>query len=71
MNLDLQFYRELKESLSAIIEQYASEVATGKASSYDDYKHRTGRIRGIMDALDLAETINQRMIGVEDKRDSL
>lgn len=67
-SLDLQFYRDLETGLGERLEQNAAELVAGKAATFDDYRFRVGRIRGLRDALELAREINARVIGLEDKR---
>ena len=68
MNLDLRLFVELENILGEQLEQAASELVQGKASSFDDYKFRIGRIRGIQNALEAAREANKRIIGVENER---
>jgi hypothetical protein len=68
MNLDLRLFIELEKILVEQLEQAASELVQGKASSFDDYKFRIGRIRGIQNALEAAREANKRIIGVENER---
>lgn len=69
MNLDLLLFREIENSLNEQMEKIASEIVAGKAHSFDDYKNRTGRIRGIQDSLKIAREVHERLLGVE-KRES-
>lgn len=68
MNLDLRLYEELLKILADLHEQLALELAAGKAQSFDDYRYRVGRLKGISDALSAAQEANKRVIGVEGKR---
>ena len=67
MNLDLIFYRELEKTLGDMQEKIAAELVNGKCTSFEDYKNRTGRIRGIADALKSAKEIQQRLLGIEER----
>jgi hypothetical protein len=69
VNLDLRLYREIEKDIGSRLEELAAQIVDGKATSFDDYRHRVGRIRGLQDALEVARDANQRVIGVEDKRD--
>jgi len=68
MNLDLLLYEELLKILADLHEQLAQELVVGKAQSFDDYRYRVGRLKGISDALSAAQEANKRVIGVEGKR---
>lgn len=67
MNLDLELYRELEKSLSEIAEKLGSEIITGKALSFDDYRFRVGRLKGLQDALEVAHETQKRILGGERK----
>jgi len=68
MNLDLMLYEELLKILADLHEQLAQELVVGRAQSFDDYRYRVGRLKGISDALNAAQEANKRVIGVEGKR---
>jgi hypothetical protein len=68
MNLDLLLYEELLKILADLHEQLAQELVVGRAQSFDDYRYRVGRLKGISDALSAAQEANKRVIGVEGKR---
>jgi hypothetical protein len=67
MNLDLRLFQEIEKTLTELQEQLASEIVLGKAQSFDDYKYRIGRMKGIADALNAAKEANKRIIGVNDE----
>ena len=67
MNLDLRLFQEIEKILTELQEQLASEIVLGKAQSFDDYKYRIGRMKGIADALNAAREANKRIIGVNDE----
>lgn len=67
MNLDLRLFQEIEKNLTELQEQLASEIVLGKAQSFDDYKYRIGRMKGIADALNAAREANKRIIGVNDE----
>jgi hypothetical protein len=67
MNLDLKLFQEIEKILLLQQQQLASEIVTGKAQSFDDYRFRVGRLRGIADALLAAHEANKRLIGIEDR----
>jgi hypothetical protein len=67
MNLDLRLFQEIEKTLTELQEQLASEIVLGKAQSFDDYKYRIGRMKGIADALNAAREANKRIIGVNDE----
>lgn len=67
MNLDLRLYQEIEKSLAEQIDQIASEIIGGKAQSFDDYRFRVGRLKGLQDALVVAQESQKRILGVERK----
>ena len=67
MNLDLRLYQELEKSLSEMAEKLGAELITGKAQSFDDYRFRVGRLKGLQDALEVAQEVQKRVLGGERK----
>ena len=67
MNLDLRLYQELEKSLSEIAEKLGAELITGKAQSFDDYRYRVGRLKGLQDALEVAQEAQKKVLGGERK----
>ena len=67
MNLDLLLYEELMKILADLHEQLILELGAGKAQSFDDYKFRVGRLKGIADALNAAQEAQKKILGVERK----
>ncbi len=67
MNLDLRLYQELEKDLSAELEKLAAELVGGRAQSFDDYRYRVGRMKGVQDALAIAQEAQKRILGVERK----
>lgn len=67
MNLDTKFFQELEKSLVAEIEKRAKSVLEGVPSDWSDYKHRVGVLKGLRDALKIAEEINDEILGVDRK----
>jgi len=67
VNLDLKLYQELEKSLSEIAEKLGAELITGKALSFDDYRFRVGRLRGLQDALEVAQEAQKRILSGERK----
>lgn len=65
MNMDLRLFQEIEKILLSEQEKLASEIVTGKAQSFEDYRFRVGRMRGIADALLAAREANKRIIGVD------
>ena len=65
MNLDLRLYQELEKDLSAELEKLAAELVGGRAQSFDDYRYRVGRMKGVQDALAIAQEAQKRILGVE------
>lgn len=68
MNLDLRLFQEIEKILTELQEQLAAELVLGKAQSFDDYRFRVGRMKGVADALHAAQEANKRIIGVEEER---
>jgi hypothetical protein len=68
MNLDLRLFLEIEKILTELQEQLAAELILGKAQSFDDYRFRVGRMKGVSDALNAAREANKRIIGVENER---
>lgn len=67
MNLDLRLYQELEIALSEMAEKLGAELITGKAQSFDDYRYRVGRLKGLQDALEVAQEAQKRVLGGERK----
>ena len=67
MNLDLLLYKDLEKHLVEQIEKHAAELITGRALDWGDYKYRVGQLKGLREALAIAEEANRRAIGLEDK----
>ena len=67
MNLDLRLYQELEKALSEMAEKLGAELITGKAQSFDDYRYRVGRLKGLQDALEVAQEVQKRVLGGERK----
>lgn len=65
MNLDLRLFTEIEKILTELQEQLAAELILGKAQSFDDYRFRVGRMKGVSDALSAAQEANKRIIGLE------
>jgi hypothetical protein len=64
MNLDLRLYQELEKTLAELQEQLAAELVTGKANSYEDYRFRVGRLKGLADALHAAQEAQKKVLGL-------
>jgi len=67
VNLDLRLYQELEKGLAEELEKLAAELVAGKAQSFDDYRYRVGRLKGVQDALAIAQEAQSRVLGVERK----
>ena len=68
MNLDTRLFTEIEKILLELQEQLASEMILGKAQSFDDYRYRVGRMKGVSDALNAAREANRRIIGIDEGR---
>ena len=66
-SLDLRFYREITEKISGELEKLAAELIAGKATDHSDYKGRIGRIKGLQEALALAQEVQKDVLGIERK----
>lgn len=64
MNLDTRLYQELEKSLAELQEQLAAELVTGKATSFEDYRFRVGRLKGLADALHAAQEAQKKVLGL-------
>lgn len=69
MNLDTRLFQELEKAIHEQLEAQSLQLIDGKALSFDDYRFRVGRLRGLRDALEAAREANARVIGVSDKKD--
>lgn len=67
IGIDIHFARMLIERLDEEIERRAREVAGGLASSFDDYRQRTGFIAGLMGARKIAEEVEKTLNGSTSK----
>jgi hypothetical protein len=64
MNLDTRLYQELEKALAELQEQLAAELVTGKANSFEDYRFRVGRLKGLADALHAAQEAQKKVLGL-------
>ena len=55
---------EIENILAEIQQQLAAELVSGKATSFDDYRYRVGRLKGITDALNAAHEAQKKVLGV-------
>jgi len=67
MNLDLRLYQLIEAEVVEMLERHASEIVSGKAQSFDDYRFRTGYIKALRDVLEVARDANRRTIGIDDQ----
>lgn len=67
-SLDLRLYQEIEREIAERLEKLAAEVVAGKPTDFPDFKNRVGRIRGLQDALVIAQEAQKRVLGVEGKR---
>lgn len=67
MNLDLRLYQEIEKELGELLEKHAAELVTGRSSDWGDYKFRVGQLKGLREALAIAQEANRRTIGLDDK----
>jgi hypothetical protein len=67
LNLDLKLYQLIEKEIGEHLEKHAAELVMGKPLNFEDYKFRVGVIRGLRDALSIAEEANREAIGLSDK----
>ncbi len=67
MNLDLKLYQLIEKEIGEHLEKHAAELVMGKPINFEDYRFRVGVIRGLRDALSIAEEANREAIGLSDK----
>jgi hypothetical protein len=67
MNLDLKLFQLIQKEIGEHLEKHASELVMGKPVSYEDYRYRVGILKGLRDALAIAEEANREAIGLGDK----
>jgi hypothetical protein len=67
LNLDLKLYQLIEKEIGEHLEKHASELIVGRPQTYDDYRYRVGVIKGLRDALAIAEEANRDAIGLNDK----
>ena len=69
MNLDLKFYQEIQKAILEQLEVQAAAIVSGKATDFADYRYRAGKIQAWQDALAIANEVNKRVIGLEERTD--
>jgi hypothetical protein len=67
LNLDLKLYQLIEKEIGEHLEKHAAELVMGKPLNFEDYRFRVGVIRGLRDALSIAEEANREAIGLSDK----
>jgi len=67
MNLDLELFQLIQNELGEHLERHAAELVMGRPVDWADYRYRVGIIKGLRDALSIAEQANRKAIGLEDK----
>ena len=67
MNLDLQLYQLIEKEIGEHLEKHAAEIITGKPVDWSDFRYRVGVVKGLRDALAIAERANRVAIGLEEK----
>lgn len=60
---DPRVHRTLLKELQAQREQQTAALVLNMASSLEDYRHRTGIIRGLTTAIDLCERLEKEISG--------
>lgn len=69
MNFDTRLFMELKNAIGEQLEAQSRQLIDGRCDTFDDYRYRVGRLRGLRDALEIAREMNARIIGI-DRHDS-
>lgn len=64
-SLDLRLYQKIEQLIGEQLERHAAELITGKAQSYDDYRYRTGVLKGLRDALAISKEAHDEVLGVK------
>ena len=67
MNLDLRLFEATETLLADLREQLTAELAAGKAQSFDDYRYRVGRLKGLHDAYEALTEAQKSVLGIERK----
>lgn len=65
MNLDLRLFEKTENLLADLKEQLTAELAAGKATSFEDYRYRVGRLKGLHDAYEALTEAQKSVLGVE------
>ncbi len=63
-SLDLALFQRLAEHISEQIEAETAALARGSSASFDDYRYRVGRIKGLREALEYARDANREILGL-------
>ena len=67
MNLDLSLFKETEKILVNLRDQLQAELSAGKATSFDDYRFRVGRLKGLHDAYEALTEAQKSVLGIERK----
>lgn len=67
MNLDLRLFQLIEKEIGEHLEKHASELVNGRPVDWPDFRYRVGIIKGLRDALAIAEEANREAIGLNDK----
>jgi hypothetical protein len=62
----LQFVDRLNDEIDAAVEKESVDLANDRAKDHADYRHRTGTIRGLKDAKDLAVDLVRTLLKDDD-----
>jgi hypothetical protein len=66
-SLDLRLFQLIQKEIGEHLEKHAAEIVMGKPLNYEDYRYRVGILKGLRDALAIAEEANREAIGLSDK----
>lgn len=63
-SLDLRLFREIEKEISEAVERHATELMSGRAVDWADYRGRVQYLKAMRDALDIAREAQKRVLGV-------
>lgn len=63
LTVEFKFHRVLRERLFREIEAEREWLGVGSATTLDEYKAHSGRIRGLSDAADMAYALEKELTG--------
>jgi hypothetical protein len=64
-SLDLRLFSEIETALADMLEKHATELISGRAVDWADYRGRVQYIKGLRDALEVSRQAQKRVLGVD------